>query len=378
MFPLNKFVSKCGVPISRSIVLTVSLFALSAVAHAAEKTEVGELNGAAFRIDVPEPWNGSLVIYCHGYSPFPGRFQAEKPDPLERVFLDAGFAVAQSGYSAGGWAVEQGEVDTLSLQRYFTTKYAAPKQTFLTGHSMGGFLTMMLMERYPANFTAGMPMCGPLEPALHLLRRAFDDQIVFNYFLPGVLPPARDIPADYIPSPELTAAVNRKLEANPRALAALEKHSGLKSAEAIAGQATFWTLILKQIYRRAGGNSFDNRSTIYWDTGDDNALNTAVPRAAADPQAVDYLRAFYTPTGRIEHPMLAIHTTYDQLVNPTIPNGYFDLALEAGRGDLFVQQFVEHDGHCAIRPAEVASGFAELRAWVDSGKKPVGGAVPVP
>ncbi len=352
------------------------LFAVSLYARAAAKTEIGELNGAAFRIDVPETWNGSLVIYCHGYSPTPGHFKAGAPDPVEAVFLSAGFAVAQSGYAAGGWAIQQAEVDTLSLKRYFQTRYAAPRQTFVTGHSMGGFLTMLLMERYPSDFTAGMPLCGPLEPALQLLHRAFDDQIIFNYYLPGVLPPAHDVPPDYQPGPQLTAEVERRILADPRARAALERHSGLRVKD-IAGQATFWTYILKEIYQRAGGNPFDNRSTIYWNTGEDNALNAAVPRFAADPKAVAYLRTYYTPTGKLEHPMLAIHTTYDQLVNPNIPNSYADRAAEAGAASLFVQQFVPHDGHCAILPAEIAAGFIELRAWVDSDKKPAGGAVPV-
>jgi hypothetical protein len=242
---------------------------------------------------------------------------------------------------------------------------------------MGGFLTMMLMERYPSEFVGGLPMCGPLEPTLQLLKKAFDDQIVFTYFLPGVLPEPHAIPEDYQPGPGITAEIVKKLDADPHALAALERYSGLKNSKDIAGQAAFWTYIVKEISHRAGGNPFDNRSTIYWNTGDDNALNTHVKRAPADANAVDYLRAFYTPTGKLFHPMLAIHTTYDQLVSPLIPDSYFDRAMEAGSGDLFVQQFVEHDGHCAIQPGELGAGFAELRAWVDSGKKPAGGAVPL-
>ena len=33
------------------------------------KVELGEINGAKFRIDIPPNWNGGLVMYCHGYSP---------------------------------------------------------------------------------------------------------------------------------------------------------------------------------------------------------------------------------------------------------------------------------------------------------------------
>ena len=39
------------------------------VVHSAEgTTEVGVLGGAAYRIDIPSDWNGSLVVYYHGYA----------------------------------------------------------------------------------------------------------------------------------------------------------------------------------------------------------------------------------------------------------------------------------------------------------------------
>ena len=355
----------------------LTLCAITPAAFAAGKIEVGNLNGAAYRIDVPENWNHSLVIYCHGYSPFPGEFKEDAPDAFARAFLDAGFALARSGYSTGGWAIEQAELETMSLKRYFGSKYGIPKQVFVTGHSMGGFLTMLLSERYPSEFAGSMPMCGPLQPTLQLLHKVFDDQVVFTYFLPGVLPEPHDVSADYKPSDQIQQQIVTKLKANPAALAALKRYSGLDSADDIAGQAAFWTYILKEIYARAGGFPFDNRGTIYWNTGSDNELNAAAKRYAADAKAVTYLRTYYTPTGRLEKPMLAIHTTYDQLVAPIIPNGYISLATEAGSGDLFAQQYVTGKGHCVISPAQVSSGFAELRAWVDSGKRPEGGAVPV-
>src|SRR5579863_2084795 len=79
-----------------------------AAAHAETKTEFGEIDGAAYRIDIPENWNGGLVVYCHGYSPKPVTYEQGKPlPPVEEVFTDAGYALAQSGYHGGGWAVEE-------------------------------------------------------------------------------------------------------------------------------------------------------------------------------------------------------------------------------------------------------------------------------
>src|SRR5258708_9281828 len=69
------------------------------------KTEIGEINGAKFRVDIPENWNGGLVMYCHGYSAVSGSFKEGKLPPVLAVFTEQGYALAQSGYPAGGWAI---------------------------------------------------------------------------------------------------------------------------------------------------------------------------------------------------------------------------------------------------------------------------------
>jgi hypothetical protein len=40
---------------------------------------------------------------------------------------------------------------------------------------------------------------------------------------------------------------------------------------------------------------------------------------------------------------------------------------------MFVQQFVEHDGHCTILAPEIARGFTALREWKTNGTKPAFG-----
>jgi hypothetical protein len=62
-------------------------------------TETGEIDGAKFRIDMPAQWNKGLMVMNHGYSPTP-RVPADGPPSARlRIFLDRGFAVAQSSYS---------------------------------------------------------------------------------------------------------------------------------------------------------------------------------------------------------------------------------------------------------------------------------------
>ena len=354
---------------------TLAAFALfAALCFAAPKTETGEINGAKFRIDVPETWNGGLVMYCHGYSPVPGNFDKPKPSPVLNVFLDEGYAVAQSGYAAGGWAIQEAMQDTEALRRYFAAKYGQPKETYVTGHSMGGHLTMALVESYPNAYDAGLALCGPLGSASwFMLRRVFDMRVVFDYYFPGALPPADKVPSDFAMGAARNAEIQKLLDSAPEKAADLRRHSGIRTNKEYAGTIVFWTYILKDLQQRGGGNPFDNRNTIYEGTSDDNALNDGVARYSADHRAAEYVRRYYTRTGHLTRPMLAIHTTYDVLVPPWTPNMYSIIAEQGGGAGLFVQQYVKRDGHCAILPAEIRRGFQQLREWKATGKRPPAG-----
>jgi pimeloyl-ACP methyl ester carboxylesterase len=349
------------------------LLLLLTPAFAENKVELGEINGAKFRIDVPEKWNGGLVMYCHGYNPKPASYN-DKANPMINVFLEQGYAVAQSGYAAGGWAIQEGVVDTENLRRYFLKKYGPAKETYVTGHSMGGFITMTLMETNPTVYDAGLPLCGPLAaPAAFMARGAFDGVVLFNYYFPGILPEPTRIPSDYVGGREVAEKVEAALNADESKAAVLRAQNGNKNNKDLAGVLSFVVYTLKEIGERAGGNAFDNRNVIYNHTPDDNAVNAGVKRYAADPKALDYIRTYYTPSGRISKPMLAIHTSYDPLVPTWIPNSYQSLVDQSGTSNLFVQQYVKHDGHCTITPQEIGKGFSQLREWKSSGVRPNGG-----
>jgi hypothetical protein len=236
---------------------------------------------------------------------------------------------------------------------------------------------MMLMELYPQVYDAALPMCGPLAPSESFQSRgAFDAVVLFNYYFPGILPDPTKIPKDFVTRTDdkaLNAKITQALESDPEKAAALRHQNNLKANKDLAGTLTFLVYLIKELNERSGGNPFDNRNVIYSGTLDDNTLNSAIPRYAADPKAVAYLRANYTPTGRIAKPMLAIHTTYDPLVPPWVPNAYSLLTEQMGTKNLFVQQYVKHDGHCAINNTEVARGFAELREWTTRGIRPPAG-----
>ena len=357
--------------------LVAILLVLSATAlpgHA--RTEFGKLQGAEYRIDVPANWNHGLVVYCHGYDQHPGGvvYDERKPLPPElALFVKDGYALIQSGYSAGGWAVEQAVPDVEALRKYFVDKYGSPRETYITGHSLGGLMTVVMIEKFPEAYDAGLELCGAVGSAPAMLSRAFDARVLFDYYFPGLLPSPVRVPKEFEMTQQLSKVVFDRLVAKPAEATAARKLLDIHNDHDLAATIIFLTYILKDIEQRAGGNPFDNRNIIYTGSADDNALNDAVKRYASDPGALAYLQHYGTLSGHLARPVLAIHTTYDPLVPPSIPNTYSLLTREAGAGDLFVQQYVKHEGHCHITPEETEKGFQELRRWKNAHQAPKAG-----
>ena len=353
-------------------ILLLALLAAVA-AFAQPQIEEGDINGAKFHIEIPAQWNGSLIVFCHGYSAKP---VAVKHNGLMQPLLDQGYAVVQSGYAAGGWAVEEALQDTEALRHYFIRKHGKPKQTFITGQSMGGHLTLALIEKHPESYDAALALCGEVAPALTFFKQqAFDLVVQFNYYYPGVLPSPMKIPAAYVRAKENVDKYKKALDSNPAASKYLMTTAGLPSIDVLAQVLDFFTETLGELIVRTGGNAFDNRNTLYAGSADDNALNSGVERIAANPKSADYLRTYYSPTGQLKRPVIAVQTTWDQLIPSWATNYYPALIEQNGTGHLFVQQLVKRGGHCNIRPDEIANSFRQLVEWKNGGAKPPTGVV---
>ncbi|HXT99668.1 MAG TPA: alpha/beta hydrolase [Polyangia bacterium] len=349
----------------------------SAAVLAAGTTEVGELGGAPYRIDIPPGWNGGLVVFFHGYRGGPVRFDARAPDEMAQTYAPLGYAVAQSGYSAGGYAVREAVGDAAALRAHFTTRFGQPKETWISGHSMGGSITMTLMETQPTTYDGGLSLCAPLGPMIGYTKTlAFDPLVLFEYLFPGHLPSPAHVPADFMTTLERTAKLEKALDANAKASAALRRFTNAETNKALAMNLDLFTYILGELARRVGGNAFDNRDTIYTGTGDDGAINAGVKRYRADERARALAISIYTPTGRLVRPLLSVLDVSDPLVGLYPSDRYPEIAQIAGSGELFAQQYVRESGHCAFTPQQVRSAFEELRRWRRTGERPPPGAVP--
>src|ERR1700733_7015698 len=85
----------------------------------------GTIDGAKYSIVLPSKWNGTLLLYSHGYRfAHPGPPDYDQPvtsaqvsstdtdglgkDAVSQQLLKAGYALAGSSYKSNGWAVADG------------------------------------------------------------------------------------------------------------------------------------------------------------------------------------------------------------------------------------------------------------------------------
>ncbi len=343
-----------------------------------ERVEIGTQDGAPYRIDMPDKWNGVLLVYYHGYSEVPVTFDKSKPNRLGAGFAAAGYAVAQSGYSVTGWALEQAIPQTEALRQYTIAHYGQPKETYVMGHSMGGHLTLATIESYPNRYDGALALCALMEPATLAVGTGGGLVAAFHYYYPGLLPGPLEIPAATALDEELVKKVLAALPSNPTGHAEMLALGRFKTDEDLADVVVFYTYLQRDFAQKIGAPVLDNHNTIYAGGADDNALNDGVQRYTASPAALAYLKTWYTPSGVLVKPLLAVHTTYDPIIPPQTLEPYADAVERAASEDHFVQQYVKHDGHCNISGPEMAAALGELIRWKRSGTKPAGAAVPMP
>jgi pimeloyl-ACP methyl ester carboxylesterase len=323
---------------------------------------------------IPDNWNQQLVVYAHGYV----AVQEPLALPLDEltlsdgtflpeVIMSLGYAFATSSYHKNGYAVEQAAMDLNSLVEDFRAGHKTDK-VFITGASEGGLIATMLLEKYPGSYDAGLALCGPVGGAPYQIKYLGDFRVVFDYFFPGVFPfGMADIPANayldwdatYVP------AVGTAVESSSFLTGQLfgVTNAALDPADPSSAVETSLSVLFYSIWATndiidvAGGQPYGNVFRWYTGSSRDLALNKGVERVRSDSAAVDYMKDFYEPTGRLSRPLVTLHTTLDGQVPFSHEVRYLARTVLSGKGRFLTVLPVTRYGHCNFTLDEILGAF---------------------
>jgi len=333
----------------------------------------GTLGGSVYQIEMPDDWNGKLVLYMHGFQGLAPEAEVQQPSIRAYLILN-GFAWGASSYSSTALIPGRAADETAALWDFFARQYGRPQWTFVTGHSMGGGATHIAVERYPERFDGGLGLCGFAGQAA--ISNVIGDYFVAGAFVAGITQAEFDASEDVTDLiygrivPTLQDPAKQRQFANimldltggPRAF----DYEGL-----LAEDATNWdrTRIL------TATRLFDNRAREYPLGPLSDASSEAFSREAirvAPGENYDNFLEGNEITGDIKVPLLTLHTTGDWQVPIDQQQILRRKAEAAGKGDLLVQRVVRDFGHCAFTDGEWEAGFESLVDWVEHGNKPEG------
>jgi pimeloyl-ACP methyl ester carboxylesterase len=349
------------------------------------KIDTGAINGANYKIIFPENWQKKLVMFAHGYE-FMGSKprQSQNPDWVKRMapFIERGYAVAASDYRIQGFALPEGVDDTENLRKYFFKKYGKPDSTFMVGSSMGGGISLAIMENFDKNYNGALPLCPFASRAYLQCRKEFDMYATFNVLFPNVVPSLSNVMDISVPYSPLNPrefgskgkAIRDGFMKDSVLAAAFAKRFDLKLSD-LHMSLMFNENVLRDNAQKAGGNPFDNTNTIYTGFGNDLEMNKKVERltATGDPNK---LFGRYDKTGFINKPVLMMHTIYDQLIPPTYGEVNFEnMVHKQGKDQYFTVKYTNGQAHCAFTPQQTGKAFDELRSWVKTGQKAKAGYI---
>jgi hypothetical protein len=398
------------------LLLAVGLGVVPARAQEAA-THTGTLpDGATWQIRVPAAWNGTLLLYSHGYRP-PGSPNpaSDVNDPLTGGWLlDHGYALAGSSYAATGWAVREALADQVAVLDQFTAVVGQPRRTIAWGDSLGGMVTAGLVQRVPERLDGALPACGVVAGAVATWNQALDAA----FALKVLLAPDSALQLVDITDPAANLAVALQAlaaaEATPAGRARLALVAALNDTPGWAGPANpdppapddyaaqlqaqianlratfaFPFAFRAELEARAGGNpswnvgvdyarqlrrsvNRDQVEALYQQAGvslaDDLRALNQTPRIKPDLDAVAYALRNITFNGRLGGvPVLTLHTIGDPLVVVQQQHAYAQAVLAAGNTGLLRQAFVRRAGHCTFTPAERIAALQALEHRIDTG-----------
>jgi hypothetical protein len=402
--------------------LAAATFGLATASEASAATvhSTGTLpDGATWIADVPANWQGTLLLYSHGYGTLTA---ADAPDPgTQAALLADGYALAGSSYDPNGslWALGSAVRDQFqtlaTVERHVLS--ARPRQVLAIGTSMGGLISALEDQHADGRIDAALTTCGIVAGAVQLNNYQLDGE----YAISKLLAPSQAIKlvrfanlGDSAASAQELATVAQQAQLTPQGRARLALAMAFLNVSTWAPGETmpgvydypqqeqeqyddyfvanpallFIETARQQIEQAAGGSGTWNagvnytrllaRSSyepevhaLYEQAGlnlhDDLNTLTAGANIRADKQAVRWLQLTSVPSGRLQVPELDLHTISDQLVPVQQERYYARKVARAGSRQLLRQAFVGRQNHCNFSPPELVAGVQAVQARLQSG-----------
>jgi len=343
--------------------------------------------GSVYRLIRPTNWNGTLLLYAHGYvSPEVPVGISPDAQLVASLVVPRGFAVAISSFSENGWVVKDGTQRTHQLLGLFTSKFGQPSRVYVAGASMGGLIAIRLAETWPDEFAGLLPACAVASGTTRQFDYALNVRVLFDVFYPGVLPWSPiDAPAGLNPFLDIIAPAVAAMTANPAGAAAIASiaqtpvpfASGPELFESITTALVASAGSQENLELTHGQPYFDNSATQYTGALPPATLafiNANVQRFSGSPAGQNLLAHDYTPTGDLRMPALTLSTFRDPVAPGFHRTIYGQQVAAAGNADLLVQRSVNGTaggyGHCTFTPQELTQAFLDLVLWAEFGVKP--------
>ena len=412
-----KITARLLVALTLVSLLSLTLIDRPPVAKAAPLELSGELNDAPYRIRVPEVWNGTLLIFAHGYrdkADHPGEIDNRNADiapnaALEAPLLAQGYALAGSAYKDNGWAIGDAILDVKDLAVFFRDNVAKPQRTILVAASLGTFVGYKSMEQFGGIYDGALCLCSAGAGATRLwdsgvpLYLAYD--VVFG------IPPSWGTVGEVRNDIDFDTEVLAKLAPELSNIANFPKFEFIRLVAKNPGRGItpppppaffpgwaltdffFFTEARAELQRRAGGPIVQNLDQHYELTAAEKAylagigLPTPVVDAwlaqmnartdiEAKQSARNYVRNNTDFNGKIRNPILTMHTIIDQLLVVANESAYAELNASAGKEDLLFQTYTTGVGHCNFTGPQVLTAIGAIDTWVRTGVRPTNAQFP--
>jgi hypothetical protein len=336
------------------------------------RADFGRLGGAVYQIEIPDRWNGRLVLHMHGYQAYSPEATVAPPD-LRAYLILHGYAWGASSFSSTAWIAGRSADETAALWDYFTQKYGRPCWTYATGISMGGAASHIAAERYANRFDGSLALCG--SPGFLEGTRSAADTFAAGAFVAGITQEEFAEHGASLINTRILPALEDPIRHGQFEDIMLDLTGGFRAFDREGfhlEEPTNWVRTRQQVGIALASN--EDRPYVL-------GPYSSIPSEEFDAQAIrmtpnaeireSFSRGNET-TGEVAMPLLSLYATGDGQVPMSHARALRRRVDVAGRTESLAQRVYRDPSHCGFSTEEQERSFEELVAWVEHGVKPPG------